>query len=178
MKYDSLPPMSGILNFDQTIDSVAFTPAKGLRIRQQKVEPLDDASRQLIEVMEDSFAIEPLDERKEREKMRHRIELKKIEPEFDIAYAIPLQESFVTKMRAKRSTLVDQSLFNIRRTRIGWTHGGLFVSSALPASFDVHLIKIDYPDELPQVLFSFFWYFVCSFLHLAAAFILRLYLTN
>ncbi|KHN86939.1 Nuclear pore complex protein Nup98-Nup96 [Toxocara canis] len=195
-----ITPKATILDFDQTIDSIVFTPAKGIRERKHKIEPTDGlialgiyalvenrvmgvvkgiaisyvlelvgegaekeeeewdsgimrktysgASAQLDELMEDSFTFERGKERAERK--TRRMHLKAIEPKNDLTFVVSLSESFVTKMRAKRGTIIDEALFNLRRTRVGWATNGLLANSGLPASFDVHLLKLDYPDELPR----------------------------
>uniref|UniRef100_A0A915APT2 Nuclear pore complex protein Nup98-Nup96 n=1 Tax=Parascaris univalens TaxID=6257 RepID=A0A915APT2_PARUN len=148
---NGLAPIATILDFDQTIGSTTFTPAKGIREGKHKTEPADESLQpdeisRLDELMEDSFAINLV----KSEARARRIKLKAVEPCNDLSFVLPLRESFVTKMRMKRETMVDEALRSLRRTRIGWARGGMFANSALPTSFDVHLLKLEYPDEIPR----------------------------
>uniref|UniRef100_F1KQQ8 Nuclear pore complex protein Nup98-Nup96 n=1 Tax=Ascaris suum TaxID=6253 RepID=F1KQQ8_ASCSU len=148
---NGLAPIATLLDFDQTIDSTTFTPAKGIREGKHKTEPADesiqpDETSRLDELMEDSFAINVV----KSEAKARRIKLKAVEPCNDLSFVLPLNESFVTKTRMKRETLLDEALRSLRRTRIGWARGGMFANSALPASFDVQLLKLEYPDEIPR----------------------------
>lgn len=77
--------------------------------------------------MEDSFAINVV----KSEAKARRIKLKAVEPCNDLSFVLPLNESFVTKTRMKRETLLDEALRSLRRTRIGWARGKYYFVKSL-----------------------------------------------